>query len=76
MAKGKTKTLEDIKADMSALYDQVNQGETDLKSASELANIAGKFLKAHQLDLAERIFSAQLHKKIPAAETPVLTVDA
>ena len=52
------KTLDDIKRDMSALYDQVRDDATELKKASEMANIAGKYLKAHQLELAERIFLA------------------
>lgn len=64
-----TKTLEDIKADMSDLYDQVKAGQTEIKSASELANIAGKYLKAYSLDLAERMFMSQLSQKtIPAIE--------
>lgn len=50
------KTLDDIKVDMSELYDQVRQGQIELKTASELANIAGKFLKAEQLQLAREIF--------------------
>ena len=50
------KTLNDIKADMSRLYDELEAGACDLKTASELANIAGKFLKAEQLDLAREIF--------------------
>lgn len=50
------KTLNDIKADMSRLYDQLQNGSCELKTASELANIAGKFLKAEQLDLAREIF--------------------
>jgi hypothetical protein len=50
------KTLNDIKQDMSTLYDQLKQGDVDLKTAGELANIAGKFLKAEQLDLATSIF--------------------
>ncbi len=52
----KTKTLEDVKADMSDLYEQVKAGKTDLKIAGELANITGKYLKAVQLDLAREIF--------------------
>lgn len=51
-----TKTLEDVKADMSELYEQVKAGEADLKTASELANITGKYLKAEQLKLAREIF--------------------
>lgn len=50
------KTLNDIKQDMSDLYDGLKVGEIDLKLAGELANVAGKFLKAEQLDLATSIF--------------------
>ena len=39
------KTLSDIKQDMSELYDAVKAGTVDLKTAGELANISGKFLK-------------------------------
>lgn len=51
-----TKTLSDIQRDMSILYDQVKGGEIELKAAAELANIAGKYLKAEQLKLAREIF--------------------
>lgn len=47
------KTLDDIKADMSDLYEQVKDGTTDMRLAAELANISGKFMKAYQLQLAE-----------------------
>ena len=50
------KSLDDVKADMSALYNQVRDGVCDLKLAAELANITGKYLKAVQLDLATEIF--------------------
>jgi hypothetical protein len=50
------KSLNDIKQDMSTLYDELRTGAIDLKTASELANVAGKFLKAEQLDLATAIF--------------------
>ena len=50
------KTLSDIKQDMSDLYEQVRAGQVDLKTAGELANISGKFLKAEQLQLAREIF--------------------
>ena len=52
------KTLNDIKQDMSALYDELLSGACELKTASELANIAGKFLKAEQLELAREVFLA------------------
>lgn len=58
------KTLDDIKLDMSALYEEVNSGNTELKTAAELANIAGKYLKADQLQFAREIFLRQLGKKI------------
>lgn len=56
------KTLDDIKADMSTLYDEVNSGNTELKTAAELANIAGKYLKAEQLQLAREIFLSHVGK--------------
>lgn len=43
---------------MSALYDEVRAGTTELKTAAELSNIAGKYLKAEQLELARDIFMA------------------
>lgn len=59
----KMKTLDDVKRDMSVLYDEVNGGTTELKTAAELANIAGKYLKAEQLQLAREIFLGGLGKK-------------
>lgn len=59
----KMKSLDDIKIDMSVLYDEVYSGGTELKVAAELANIAGKYLKAEQLQLAREIFLGQLGKK-------------
>jgi hypothetical protein len=44
---------------MSDLYDSVRSGETELNTAGELANIAGKFLKAEQLILAREIFTRE-----------------
>lgn len=52
------KSLVDVKKDMSDLYEEVRTGKTELKTASELANIAGKYLKAEQLELAREIFVA------------------
>lgn len=63
------KTLNDIKSDMSILYDEVRAGATDLKTASELANVAGKYLKAEQLELAREIFLAG-QGKTPALPSP------
>lgn len=50
------KTLNDIKQDMSTLYDEVKTGTVEVKTAAELANIAGKYLKAEQLQLARDMF--------------------
>jgi hypothetical protein len=58
------KTLADIKEDMSELYNEVRDGKTELKLASELANITGKFLKAEQLILAREIFCSQQGKRV------------
>lgn len=51
-----TKSLQDVKSDMSALYEELRAGQIDIKTASELANITGKYLKAVQLDLAQEMF--------------------
>jgi hypothetical protein len=53
-----TKTLENVKSDMSDLYEQVKAGKCDLKLAAELANITGKYLKATQLEFAREVFLA------------------
>ena len=50
------KTLADVKADMSELYERVKAGDCDLRLAGELANITGKYLKAVQLELATEVF--------------------
>ena len=58
------KTLNNIKKDMSDLYEELRQGKCELKTASELANIAGKYLKAEQLELAREIFLSGKSKPI------------
>lgn len=50
------KSLDDVKADMGALYEDLRKGDVDIKVAAELANITGKYLKAEQLKLAREIF--------------------
>ena len=50
------KSMNDIKEDMSALYDELRSGHIELKLAAELANVAGKNLKAEQLQLARDVF--------------------
>lgn len=62
--KSHNKSLENIMEDMSLLYDQVRDGGMELKPAAELANIAGKYLKAYQLQLAERIFVSNGQKRV------------
>jgi hypothetical protein len=53
---------------MSELYDEVKNGTTELRTASELANIAGKYLKAEQIKLAREIFASGLGAKVIAGE--------
>lgn len=50
------KSLEDVQQKMSALYDQVESDQVDLKKADSLANIAGKYLKAEQIMFAKEVF--------------------
>lgn len=60
----KTKTLDDVQQDMSDLYEQLKSGQIQSKDAAELANIAGKYLKAEQLKLAREIFIDQIEQRI------------
>lgn len=62
------KSLTDIQQDMSDLYEAVKDGSTELKMAGELANIAGKYLKAEQLKLAREIFVS--HRRPGSPELP------
>lgn len=64
------KSLDDVKQDMDTLYDAVRDGVTELKTADTLANIAGKHLKAEQLQLAREIFISERDRtpRIPAPE--------
>ncbi len=68
-------SLDGIKTAMGKLYAEVRDGTTELKTAAELANIAGKYLKAEQLQLAREIFMGQLGKK-PEAISAQLTQTA
>lgn len=54
----KNPDLRIVADEMQRLYADLRNGAIELKTASELANITGKYLKAFQLDLAERIFLA------------------
>ena len=58
------KTLDDIKTDMSELYEDLKSGKTELKMASELANVAGKFLKAESILLARDVFVSGFTSKV------------
>lgn len=60
----KIKTLDDVMRDMSILYDDVRAGTMELRPASELTNIAGKYLKAYALQLAERHFLADQDRRV------------
>ena len=58
------KTLDDVKQDMSDLYEDLKSGKTELKMASELANVAGKFLKAEAMILAREVFVSGFTSKV------------
>lgn len=47
----KAKTLEELKTDLSVLYNATRDGKSDLRLTNELVNISGKYLKALQLEL-------------------------
>ena len=50
------KTLIDVKQDMSDLFELLKNNKIDIQTASEMANVTGKFLKAEQLILARDVF--------------------
>ena len=52
----RTSVLVDVESDMKALYKDFSSGSIQRDAADSLANIAGKRLKAVQLDLADEIF--------------------
>lgn len=56
------KTLDDVQDDMSELYEDLKSGKVERENAAELANIAGKFLKAEQLKLANAMFLEHLRR--------------
>ena len=60
--------LDAIGNDMRNLYDKLLSGEIELKTAAELANIAGKNLKVEQLKLAGEIFAESVKPRgLPAS---------
>lgn len=67
------KSMNDVKTAMGALYEEVRTKKTDLKTASELANIAGKYLKAEQLQLAREMFVAS--KGMPMTMIPGAVIE-
>ena len=71
------KNLNDIKADMSALYEELKAGTVEIKQAAELANITGKYLKAEQLQLAREVFEQNMADRKPKNIAPqqTLTID-
>lgn len=58
--------MDDVKKEMGTLYDEVRSGKVELPLADSLANIAGKFLKAEQLQLAREIFVQEKAKALPS----------
>lgn len=64
------KSLADVQSDMSELYEAVKTGSVELKTAAELANIAGKYLKAEQLKLAKEIFVHHRERGVQPPQLP------
>lgn len=70
---------ENIQDNMSTLYSELKNGEVKREDAAELANIAGKWLKARALALAEREFDSYLLERqqrvLPPNEVRQITRD-
>jgi len=60
------KTLDDVKSEMSNLYDSFKSGSMKREDVAELANVAGKYLKAEQLQIARAMLEIQIN---PGART-------
>ena len=58
-----TKTRNDVMQDMSELYEDLKNERIKHEAAAELANIAGKYLKADSLNLAWAMFNYEMSKK-------------
>lgn len=54
------KTLIDVQNEMGLLYQKYKAKEIERADAAEMANIAGKWLKAEQLKIANRSLDLQL----------------
>lgn len=70
------KTMDDIKQDMTDLYERVKAGTIDLKVAKTLAQVTQANLKAEQLKLNRQVFESDLSTGVnkirpeaPAAST-------
>lgn len=63
------KTLIGIQEDLSVLYDAVQARRIDNRTANTLANIAGKYLIAYQLDFATKVFLNSQPKSISIEAT-------
>jgi hypothetical protein len=73
----RTNILTDVEQDMNKLYDQLRGRKIDRIEADSLANIAGKRLKAIQLDLADDIFKHEKTKHLlPPSAAGALTKSA
>lgn len=60
-----TKTLNDIKDDMAIQYSELRSGEIDVKISAELTNIAGKWLKADQLQYMREALTLHIGRMVP-----------
>lgn len=58
--------LTEIESDMKLLYSRRMKGAVDREDCDSLANVAGKRLKAVQLDLADDIFVSGGVPALPA----------
>lgn len=58
------KTLENVKDDMAALYEELKNKRIERVDAAELANIAGKWIKAEGLRLANDMFLDELQMRV------------
>jgi len=66
------KSLDDIGADLSEVFDQLRAGTMDRVEAEALFNGGGKIIKVHQLKLAKEIFTATKGRPLTLVDQQLL----
>jgi len=59
-------SLDDVKSEMASLFDDLRAERIKREDASELANIAGKYLKADSNQIARAMLELEMERRTAA----------